>query len=1369
MPGLSQLQKFNSDILSLGNEPTLRAQRGEQALSVPLPKGVKDIDDSDDFVVGMPIVLNNVQEQKKAETVDDEDFSDITGEKSNTSTDSNKQEASSEKIPDFSDLLTPNIDQADNQDIPDLSMFMDPVETSVPEEVEEPEPEEPAIADLNLEDLLNTAGFDSENEFPADSDDQIDELTPIEEISAVEDDLPVDEVSLNDDINPVTEQNYTDNIISSENDFSMPSDFAESAETPLEDFGSSLEDLEPLAESTETPLEDFGSSLEDLEPLAESTETPLEDFSSSLEDLEPLAESAETPLEDFGSSLEDLEPLAESAETPLEDFGSSLEDLEPLAESAEAPLEDFSSSLEDLEPLAESAESPLEDFGSSLEDLEPLAESTETSLDDFDELESIPTMPDESISEDFAITDEVGTLDDISGDNFEENFDIDSLTEDDFVINNSFDDTSASLDSLPNFDVEETVPSESLTIEESLPADDTSDLGDLSTLDDLDGLNDLDNVDNLDNLDNLDSLDNFDNADNLDSLDNFDNADNLDNLDNLDSLDNFDNADNLDNLDENVSLNNSDDSDELGEIPSGLFDSNDMELPKMDDDSLDDLSLPEDSFASDTTDFSEDFPSDFNFNLDEGADDNQDISFDADAPIEQFDTSQMDDLDFGIPDTDSQLDANGDFELGNSSDFGTDNGEFEIPGFSDVDTVATSKDGKIKRPVTAAEQNEINQKNSLTDEQYEKFLKNLASYPLNVRIAVEELIVKNEFTDEAEFDIVQKVLKKISARQLASELERMLDISILVPRDFERRTAEEYEAYKASFQYQLRNKIIPGAILGIFASFLCFVLVIFTKNYIYNPLKASSLYRQGYALIENDEFVQSEIEFNKAAKYKLIKKWFYKYADAYRTKKQYLRAEQMYKATLRFFNQDKLAGIKYAEMELYDLANYEKAEEITLREILDHHINDSDGLLLLGDVYLEWATEKDPTKFEEAKTRYAELIQLYGETDLYMSRMMRYFIRTENLLRVLELKERFMPKEKSLNAQDWTELSGFLLDKLYGTLPASEEYLRDKIEDVKELLVRAVKADEKNPTALYNLSRYYVNMKNNMKAKSTLEHAINAFNNLDVVKKRDVYNQIDSYRLLGEEYIREKEYLKAQEVLTQGISNYISAHELSGLKGTEKIGKLYTDMGDINYFITGDLDNALQNYKDSIETFYDTPQIRYKIGYIQYGKKNYSEALGSFMKSSELYADDPNLLLAMGNTLSLRNDNFAAQGYYDQLLEFLDNKRVQKGLLFPQVRSDEAQIVDMYLKASNNLGVTMFRLAKRTGNSNLNAKAIVHFQESMRAWDSMTRNQQSMVRLGGSNLAEQNIQYVTHPVPNFEPAIYTDIPRTLNNEKGLTE
>ena len=60
------------------------------------------------------------------------------------------------------------------------------------------------------------------------------------------------------------------------------------------------------------------------------------------------------------------------------------------------------------------------------------------------------------------------------------------------------------------------------------------------------------------------------------------------------------------------------------------------------------------------------------------------------------------------------------------------------------------------------------------------------------------------FKEEQKFS--KKELKKLS-----KNFEKMLDISIPVPRDFERRTAEEYEAYKQSFQYQLKNKIIPGS------------------------------------------------------------------------------------------------------------------------------------------------------------------------------------------------------------------------------------------------------------------------------------------------------------------------------------------------------------------------------------------------------------------------------------------------------------------------------------------------------------------------------------------------------------------------------
>ena len=51
----------------------------------------------------------------------------------------------------------------------------------------------------------------------------------------------------------------------------------------------------------------------------------------------------------------------------------------------------------------------------------------------------------------------------------------------------------------------------------------------------------------------------------------------------------------------------------------------------------------------------------------------------------------------------------------------------------------------------------------------------------------------------------------------------------------------------------------------------------------------------------------------------------------------------------------------------------------------------------------------------------------------------------------------------------------------------------------------------------------------------------------------------------------------------------------------------------------------------------------------------------------------------------------------------------------------------------------------------------------------MTRNQETMVRLPGSNLAEMNLRYATNPFPKFEPEIYTDIPRVLDGEKGLEQ
>jgi hypothetical protein len=140
----------------------------------------------------------------------------------------------------------------------------------------------------------------------------------------------------------------------------------------------------------------------------------------------------------------------------------------------------------------------------------------------------------------------------------------------------------------------------------------------------------------------------------------------------------------------------------------------------------------------------------------------------------------------------------------------------------------------------------------------------------------------------------------------------------------------------------------------------------------------------------------------------------------------------------------------------------------------------------------------------------------------------------------------------------------------------------------------------------------------------------------------------------------------------------------------------------------------------------------------------------------------------MANTLALRNDDYAAEGYYEQLISELDLE-IQNagGSVYPQTNADQYDLVDLYLYAANNYGVVLHRLAKRTGDSQKNAESIVQLQQSVRAWDALTRNQKTLLRLEGSNLASENIKYVTHPSPDFEPSIYIDIPKTLTDTERL--
>lgn len=815
------------------------------------------------------------------------------------------------------------------------------------------------------------------------------------------------------------------------------------------------------------------------------------------------------------------------------------------------------------------------------------------------------------------------------------------------------------------------------------------------------------------------------------------------------------------------------------DLPDFNMDGGDDLPPMQDSQTADESPLPPDPFASDDLpDFGGDTEAEGGSagnSWDEGGvtlngSETPDFKEEDEEPLETFDTTGMD-IDFSEPGAvrDSTDDP---FGVTSTED------DFEIPNFTDngsgkKENIAPAPNVSSPNFDEAIEGDEKNKpKNTFTDAEYKRFRKNLSEYPLNLRLAIEEIVVKNEFTDDKVFEILDKVQRKVPARQLASQLDKEMEIHVDVPRDYERRTAEEYENYKQSLEYKIKNQIIPFAAMTAFAAILITCIGFLFWTFIWNPMMANRYYKEGYADIQTNQYQQSEECFSRAVRRRPVKKWFYKYAESYREHKQYDRASNVYKAGLEIFDHDKKSGLDWADMEMNERYNYEEAERILLREVRDYHRQDPEVDMKLGDLYLAWADDGYPEKYAAAKEQYDLLVsdnQKSKHIKTYLARQMRYYIHVDDLKKVLEYKNYFYPTYiKALDYQDLTELSGYLLDKRYGTLRPSEESLRSQVVDIRDLLDRALKANSSNPDALYNMGRYLVRTGASSEAESVFKATIDAFKKKSPRKRKDNYTYIDTYRLLGEEQVERRAYIDAQRTYNEGIAIFEHENASGGFTGTEKIGKLYEDLGNINYFINGDMDAALENYEKSVENSNDSLAVRYKIGYIQYTDENYDDAWMSFNTGNELTSgQDIHTLLALANTLVLRGLYGPAQGYYEDLLDILKEDVSHNDIMMPQSRADHGDLVDTYMKASNNLGVALSRISGQSGDSDANGKAIVQFAESSRAWDALSRNQETMIRRDTNDLGKQNSTYVVNPAYGYEPTIYSDIPKTIYEEKAL--
>jgi tetratricopeptide (TPR) repeat protein len=650
----------------------------------------------------------------------------------------------------------------------------------------------------------------------------------------------------------------------------------------------------------------------------------------------------------------------------------------------------------------------------------------------------------------------------------------------------------------------------------------------------------------------------------------------------------------------------------------------------------------------------------------------------------------------------------------------------------------------------------------LNDSELRYLQETLAGYPLNLRIACEEIIAEKDVRPEQMVRLLRNLIRGAPARETAALASEILDRPIIIPRGFEKSSVEALEAEKGTLAYIFVHNFLPVMRLVTLIAIVAACIFFLTYKFVYVPLVAESIYKMGYERIPEGEYERANERFNEAFKKHPKKIWFFKYADAFIKERQYIYAEQKYEELLREYPRDKLGVLYYAQLETKYLRNYAKADTLLRQQILDYNPNDPDALLALGDNSLAWG-EIDPSKYEDARFSYARLMDILGQQPFIMERMMKYFIRTDNLKEVLPIWQwfDFNPKDRPLGAETLAELGGYLLDKqLEEVKGVPNEYVAF-IEDVREILLRAVKQDPSLPEPHYHLARYYKNLGNTHEERVTLEIAIDRFEKAEEGSLRRLTSRIDAHQRYADNLIDSREFLHAEEQLQKGINLYDDAVKRRLLpEHSQQNGRLYAGLGDLEYFVkTGDMEAALRYYNEAQQNGWAPPDMRYRMGVAYYQLENWQNALENFFAASQNLPQNRRILFALGNAALKRGDYFVAQGYYNRLLDILENHRSRLPLLLPNDRPEFLDLAERLMKARNNAGVANEMLAARTGNRVYHTRAMALYSEAQRAWDSHTRDPRSMVRSGSTSLPFLNMRNVLYPRQGYEPQMFMPIDR----------
>jgi len=188
---------------------------------------------------------------------------------------------------------------------------------------------------------------------------------------------------------------------------------------------------------------------------------------------------------------------------------------------------------------------------------------------------------------------------------------------------------------------------------------------------------------------------------------------------------------------------------------------------------------------------------------------------------------------------------------------------------------------------------------SLSEEEFVIVQRALGHLPLNLRLAVEELIGEKPTT----FDDLDKVIRMLvagaPARSLAAVVGKILGRKIVIPAGFEKGSGADLEARHGTLLYNLRTIMFPILRVAAIASVAAGILVLLGWNFLLRPWKANDLYDRGLVAVQGNDGARADDLFAQAYYEWPVQERFFQFAEAYQDTGDFDRARRKYLELLR--------------------------------------------------------------------------------------------------------------------------------------------------------------------------------------------------------------------------------------------------------------------------------------------------------------------------------------------------------------------------------------------------------------------------------------------------------------------------------------